>query len=51
MADMEQVMRIVSSTLAEEFSDLTDIEQGTRVTLRLLLAALLGGSGQVGALP
>jgi putative Mg2+ transporter-C (MgtC) family protein len=43
MADMEQVMRIVSSTLADEFSDLTDIEQGTRVTLRLLLAALLGG--------
>ena len=38
MADMEQVMRIVSSTLADEFSDLTDIEQGTRVTLRLLLA-------------
>ena len=43
MADMEQVVRIVSSTLADEFSDLTDIEQGTRVTLRLLLAALLGG--------
>lgn len=43
MADMEQVMRIVSSTLADEFSDLTDIEQGTRVTLRLVLAALLGG--------
>ena len=36
-------LQIISSTLASEFSDLSNIEMGTRVTLRLLLAALLGG--------
>jgi putative Mg2+ transporter-C (MgtC) family protein len=33
----------IASTVAAEFSDLTDIEQLTRVVVRLLLAALLGG--------
>ncbi|SDR78660.1 putative Mg2+ transporter-C (MgtC) family protein [Halopseudomonas litoralis] len=37
------VSEIILTTLVSEFSDLTDIEQATRVTLRLLLAALLGG--------
>ena len=33
----------VGRTVASEFSDVTDIEQMTRVVLRLVLAALLGG--------
>ncbi|APW37687.1 methyltransferase [Rhodoferax koreense] len=33
----------IGDTIAAEFSDLPDIEQATRVMLRLLLAALLGG--------
>ncbi|MDQ3060442.1 MAG: MgtC/SapB family protein [Pseudomonadota bacterium] len=33
----------VSETIASEFSDLPDAEQLTRVMLRLILAALLGG--------
>ena len=33
----------VLATLASEFSDLNDPEQFTQVTLRLLLAAILGG--------
>ena len=33
----------VVDTVAAEFSDLTDIAELTRLTLRLLLAALLGG--------
>lgn len=33
----------IADTVASEFSDLPDIEQATRVMLRLLLAALLGG--------
>ena len=33
----------VLATLANEFSDLSSPEQFTQVTLRLLLAALLGG--------
>lgn len=37
------VAQIIVSTLVSEFSDLTDVEQATRVSLRLLLAALLGG--------
>lgn len=43
MLELERIMSIVGDTLADEFSDLTDVEQGTRVTLRLMLAALLGG--------
>ena len=34
---------IVSRTAASEFSDIPDLEHALRVTLRLLLAALLGG--------
>ncbi|NLY58519.1 MAG: MgtC/SapB family protein [Gammaproteobacteria bacterium] len=37
------VSRTILTTLVSEFSDLTDVEQATRVALRLLLAALLGG--------
>ena len=36
-------MNRVVKTLLEEFSDLADVEQITRVLLRLTLAALLGG--------
>lgn len=34
---------VILATLTDEFSDLSDIEQATRVTLRLVLAAFLGG--------
>ena len=34
---------LVGSTVAHEFSDITDIAELTRVSLRLLLAAILGG--------
>ena len=34
----------ILQTLAAEFSDLTDVEQLTRLLVRLLLAALLGGA-------
>jgi putative Mg2+ transporter-C (MgtC) family protein len=34
---------VVLATIASEFSDLSDIELATRVTMRLVLAALLGG--------
>ena len=37
------VLQTILTTLVNEFSDLTDVEQTTRVSLRLLLAALLGG--------
>src|SRR5690606_16038741 len=37
------VIDIILVTLLNEFSDLTDVEQATRVALRLLLAAVLGG--------
>jgi putative Mg2+ transporter-C (MgtC) family protein len=37
------VSAIIMATLASEFSDLTDVEQATRVSLRLVLAAMLGG--------
>lgn len=37
------VSAIIMATLASEFSDLTDVEQVTRVSLRLMLAAMLGG--------
>jgi putative Mg2+ transporter-C (MgtC) family protein len=36
-------MDVVLQTLASEFSDLPDLEQLTRIVVRLLLAALLGG--------
>ena len=34
---------VVLATIASEFSDLSDIEPAMRVTIRLLLAAVLGG--------
>ncbi len=34
---------VIVATVASEFSDINDIEQNTRVTLRLTLAAVLGG--------
>lgn len=34
---------VIVTTLISEFSDLSDVEQATRVTLRLVLAAFLGG--------
>jgi len=34
---------IVTGTIASEFSDLPDLEHATRISLRLILAALLGG--------
>lgn len=33
----------VWQVIREEFSDLPDVEQATRITLRLLIAAILGG--------
>lgn len=36
------VWDIVMNTIANEFSDLSDLEMGVRVSMRLLLAALLG---------
>jgi putative Mg2+ transporter-C (MgtC) family protein len=33
----------IGETIASEFSDLPDAEQATRVMVRLVLAALLGG--------
>lgn len=35
--------QILTSTIASEFSDLPDLEHAIRVTMRLSLAALLGG--------
>ena len=34
---------IIVNTIVEEFSDISDVAEMTRITLRLLLAALLGG--------
>jgi putative Mg2+ transporter-C (MgtC) family protein len=31
------------NTVAEDFSDIPDVAQGTRITVRLILAAVLGG--------
>jgi len=43
MAWTQETLNIIGRTLQDEFSDLSDIEQGTRITLRLVLAVLLGG--------
>lgn len=37
------VSQTILTTLVNEFSDLTDVEQATRVALRLILAMSLGG--------
>ena len=34
---------IISSTVTAEFSDITDLEDATRVSSRLLIATILGG--------
>jgi putative Mg2+ transporter-C (MgtC) family protein len=43
MAQSQSVWETISGTVASEFSDIPDLEQFTRVVVRLLLAALLGG--------
>ncbi|MET0355933.1 MAG: MgtC/SapB family protein [Cellvibrio sp.] len=40
---MSAIWEQVSSTIATEFSDLKDVTEITRVSLRLLVAAVLGG--------
>jgi putative Mg2+ transporter-C (MgtC) family protein len=40
---MSELGNAILQTLAEEFSDLDDVEQVTRLVLRLLIAAVLGG--------
>ncbi|MDB5847526.1 MAG: methyltransferase [Rhodoferax sp.] len=40
---MPTLLHKIGETIASEFSDLPDVEQATRVLLRLLLAAVLGG--------
>jgi putative Mg2+ transporter-C (MgtC) family protein len=40
---MDDALARISRVIAEEFSDINDLEELTRVTVRLLLAALLGG--------
>lgn len=37
------VWETIMATLASEFADFSDLEMGTRITLRLTLAAILGG--------
>ncbi len=37
------VLEVIAATLASEFTDLSDVEMATRVSLRLFLAMLLGG--------
>ncbi len=36
-------LEVILATIVDEFSDLNDIENATRVTTRLVLAAILGG--------
>ena len=40
---MSTALQKIGDTIASEFSDLPDLEQATRVLLRLLLAAVMGG--------
>ncbi len=40
---MERIWREVLQTVADEFSDIADVQHLTRIMLRLLVAALLGG--------
>lgn len=40
---MDSVLARIADTVASEFSDLRDLEDATRIVLRLALAALLGG--------
>jgi putative Mg2+ transporter-C (MgtC) family protein len=40
---MDSALSRIGATIAQEFSDLPDLESATRIVLRLTLAALLGG--------
>jgi len=40
---MHDALSIIWSTLAQEFSDVTDLADATRIAVRLLMAVLLGG--------
>lgn len=40
---MSDVWQQISSTLAAEFSDISDVSEITRISVRLLIAAILGG--------
>ena len=42
-ASQDNAFHIVLRTIAQEFADLPDVEQATRIILKLLLAAFLGG--------
>ncbi|WP_406624145.1 MgtC/SapB family protein [Acidovorax sp. SDU_ACID1] len=44
MSDQASAADTVFRTIAQEFADLSDIEQATRVATRLFLAALFGGA-------
>jgi putative Mg2+ transporter-C (MgtC) family protein len=40
---MDSFWHVVAQTIASEFSDLPDVEQTTRLVVRLVLSAVLGG--------
>src|SRR5690606_27529645 len=40
---MHDALSIIWSTLAQEFSDVTDLADATRIAVRLLMAVVLGG--------
>ena len=40
---MNDTLSTIASTIASEFSDVTDVAQATRIVVRLFLAAFLGG--------
>ncbi len=43
MADMDGIWHEITTTVASEFSDVTDVGQATRIVVRLTVAAVLGG--------
>lgn len=43
MADMGGIWHEITSTVASEFSDVTDVSQATRIAVRLAVAGVLGG--------
>ena len=43
MADMGGIWHEITTTVASEFSDVTDVGQATRIVVRLTVAAVLGG--------
>jgi putative Mg2+ transporter-C (MgtC) family protein len=40
---VDSIWHVIARTVASEFSDLPDVEQTTRLVVRLLLSAVLGG--------